>query len=56
MSHTGTAAFDILIRGCTALTSDPAQPVIDDAVIGFAATGWRWSQKRVTHKPCGPTA
>jgi 5-methylthioadenosine/S-adenosylhomocysteine deaminase len=35
MSHTGTAAFDILIRGCTVLTSDPAQPVIDDAVIGI---------------------
>ena len=27
MSHTGTTALDILIRGCTALTSDPAQPV-----------------------------
>ena len=27
--------YDLLIRGCTALTSDPAQPVIDDAVIGI---------------------
>ena len=35
MSQTGPAAFDILIRGCTALTADPAQPVIDDAVIGI---------------------
>src|SRR5919206_604828 len=28
-------SFDILIRGCTALTSDPAQPLIDDAAIGI---------------------
>lgn len=28
-------ALDLLIRGCTALTSDPAQPVIEDAAIGI---------------------
>src|SRR5262249_30575433 len=27
--------FDILIRGCTALTADPANPVIEDAAIGI---------------------
>ncbi len=30
-----TEPFDILIRGATALTSDPAQPMIEDAVIGI---------------------
>ena len=34
---TQTDSFDILIRGCTALTSDPAQPVIEDAAIGIRA-------------------
>src|SRR3954463_9720601 len=27
--------LDLLIRGCTALTSDPAMPIIDDASIGI---------------------
>ena len=29
------APFDLLIRGCTALTSDPARPMIDKAAIGI---------------------
>jgi 5-methylthioadenosine/S-adenosylhomocysteine deaminase len=28
-------AFDILIRGCTALTADPANPVVESAAIGI---------------------
>ena len=32
-----TAPFDLLIRGCTALTSDPAMPMIEDAAIGIRA-------------------
>jgi 5-methylthioadenosine/S-adenosylhomocysteine deaminase len=28
-------AFDILIRGCTALTADPANPVVENAAIGI---------------------
>jgi hypothetical protein len=55
MSHTGTAAFDILIRGCIALTSDPAQPVIDDAVIGIRGDRWRWSQNE-RRGVCRPSA
>ena len=35
MTGPTTAPLDILIRGATALTSDPAHPVIDDAVIGI---------------------
>jgi len=31
---TETGPFDLLIRGCTALTSDPALPMIEDAAIG----------------------
>lgn len=32
-----TAPLDLLIRGCTALTSDPATPLIEDAAIGIQA-------------------
>src|SRR5882757_8803152 len=32
-----TEPFDLLIRGCTALTSDPAVPLIEDAAIGIRA-------------------
>jgi 5-methylthioadenosine/S-adenosylhomocysteine deaminase len=32
---TAAAPFDILIRGCTALTAEPGKPTIDDAVIGI---------------------
>jgi 5-methylthioadenosine/S-adenosylhomocysteine deaminase len=32
-----TAPLDLLIRGCTALTSDPAAPMIEDAAIGIVA-------------------
>jgi 5-methylthioadenosine/S-adenosylhomocysteine deaminase len=35
MSETRSLPFDILIRGCTALTADPERPVIEDAVIGI---------------------
>ncbi|MBV8840007.1 MAG: hydrolase, partial [Alphaproteobacteria bacterium] len=32
---TDSGPFDLLIRGCTALTSDPAMPMIEDAAIGI---------------------
>lgn len=32
-----TEPLDLLIRGCTALTSDPAMPLIEDAAIGIRA-------------------
>jgi len=35
MSETSAAPLDILIRGCTALTSEASRPVIEDAVIGI---------------------
>jgi 5-methylthioadenosine/S-adenosylhomocysteine deaminase len=34
---TETAPLDLLIHGCTALTSDPAVPLIEDAAIGIRA-------------------
>jgi 5-methylthioadenosine/S-adenosylhomocysteine deaminase len=36
------APLDLVIRGCTALTSDPAMPVIDDAVIGIRGDRLAW--------------
>ena len=41
-----TAPLDIMIRGCAALTSDPAMPVIEDAVIGIHGDKLAWIGKR----------
>ena len=35
MNDAKPAQFELLIRGCTAITADPGCPVIEDAVIGI---------------------
>ena len=35
MNGTAPERFDILIRGCTALTAEPGRPPIENAVIGI---------------------